>query len=138
MSHIRPELVVLSLAALVVWHWQPSLVTCFLFWILAIAAQVGFLFANHHVEDVFSIVGASLNAIVTIANDGHMPVLGQAKNYGIWVAIRPEHALLSLADIHHFCSVGDFVIFAAIVCATARFLRRYLRPATPTPIGGAQ
>jgi hypothetical protein len=59
-------------------------------------------------------VGIGMNALVTLANDGRMPVLGKFHPVSVWVVGTGRH-LLFLCDRFHGFSLGDFLIIGGIV-----------------------
>ena len=62
------------------------------------------------------LIGASCNAIATIANGGKMPVLGKyGSPVSVWRAARPGDHLLILCDRFDGWSVGDILIGASLL-----------------------
>lgn len=104
----------------VAWQMAPSVAICGIFWVATIAFMV--VQIREEVLRPWSrrfawvtVVGAVLNAVVTIANGGYMPVLGQDVSLSVWTTATDSHVLLFLADQYAGFSVGDFFIFAGIL-----------------------
>lgn len=101
------------------WQWHPSLLSASLFWTVALtglALHVVTAPSRHRVVARAAIcLGASLNAVVVLANDGFMPVTSN-HTYSVWVASNETaQRLLFLSDKYAGFSVGDFVIISGFV-----------------------
>ncbi len=95
------------------WQIWPGLLTCSVFWgacLTSDAIKLPTLTGALLISKILTTSGAGLNAVVTLANRGYMPVIGGSR-FSLWVAASPgEHRLLWLADRFWGFSVGDFAI----------------------------
>lgn len=88
------------LAARLLWQRKPQLGTCALFWAIAVVAFVpGW---SLDISQVALGLGIMLNASVTLANGGFMPVAAhrrlQKPARSLWVQRQSGHRLVSLGD----------------------------------------
>jgi hypothetical protein len=115
------------LAARILWTRKPGILTCALFWGIAIVlVSVGFVVVP---SQFLLIAGLGGNALVTLANGGYMPVRAQWRQRGparsLWVQRTEGQHLLFLAD--NFgnrwvrFSVGDVLIAAGIILSIAGY-----------------
>jgi hypothetical protein len=122
-----------SLIFRILWQVWPNLGTCALFW--AVALFVHFRWPPKGVGigwrtfSVIAVPGILCNAAVTLANQGRMPVIGDASLISVWVKAGDNgHThLLFLCDRYNLggvaiASVGDFFIFAGAFAGLAVFL----------------
>lgn len=118
------------------WRPDPSPWTCAIFWSAGIG---GLLLRTLGARTVGSIlwrgivlVGASANALVTLANGGVMPVQdASARVYGLWVPAHDGHRLLWLADRYAGASIGDFIIATGALIALLLFALGWTDSRTP-------
>jgi hypothetical protein len=110
-----------TLAFRFLWQWYPSLWTCALFWLVVAAVEFwmirsGEIKMNWRKNVIWA--GAAMNAAVTLANDGRMPVLGKFAPMSLWV-VGTGKRLLFLCDRFNggwaIFSLGDFFIIAGVV-----------------------
>lgn len=101
----------------VVWQVDTGLFTCMLFWIAAVRFGVReVLQTNRQSSRILarvSLVGLLCNAVVTIANGGYMPVVGDGiTNLSVWVTSTEATRLLWLADHTDWWgfSIGDGLV----------------------------
>src|SRR5713226_4852996 len=85
----------------------PSLPLCCLFWAIFLTSNV--LTANYYL-----LAGGACNAAATIANGGFMPVFGQETIGSLHIQGTPDTALQILCDRFWGCSIGDFLLIAAL------------------------
>ncbi len=107
-----------------VWEFYPSTLPCVIFWAAILYWNVGYynekerlsyqLFAGR-----FIIIGMLCNALVTLANDGKMPVINraQAPEDSIWILANETHQFLFLADtdVFFYCSLGDLFLLTGML-----------------------
>jgi hypothetical protein len=117
----------------ILWQYYPSLWACALFWTVVGISEYRFIqwkkrkygWINWWTR-VPILMGASMNAIVTLVNNGRMPVLGATKLASVWVQGNGKH-LLFLCDrfpIHGLVfSLGDFFLIGGVI-ATLIFSER--------------
>lgn len=107
------------IAARLVWQVYCDVPTAFLFWSLCL----GFELYDGHTAP-FLLVGLAMNALVVLANDGYMPVIGgRGKATSVWKPAQATDRLLFLADrfplrlwiFTLILSIGDFFILISIV-----------------------
>ena len=108
----------------VAWYAWPSLAMSVAFWgglLLVIAGWSAFLRKRAIPRHCIAIaaMGAAMNAIVVLANEGYMPVHGMPAEFqeGIWRSAEEGGNLLVLADRMSWggASPGDFFLLAGIV-----------------------
>ena len=117
------------------WQIHPSLWNCAIFWAAIAFSEYQYLRANPKVNwwtKSLLITGASMNAIVTLANNGTMPYLGTGKPYSLWVVGTGKH-LLFLCDRFNGFSLGDFFILGSFAIGILLWLRRILAGGDRTP-----
>jgi hypothetical protein len=122
-----------GLAALVTWlAWKhtASLTMCWLFWLTVLAVEIRIRQVNYGV--LLLILGTASNALVTLLNDGVMPVVGMPAKlqatYPIWQMAGAGNRMLILADhasLSYF-SIGDLCIQAGCLVLLAKFVQRGL------------
>jgi len=103
------------------WQWFPSLGTCILFWGTVVALEVRYIRTAEKIDwwsKTLGLAGGAMNAMVTLANDGRMPVLSDKFHpASLWVAGTGKH-LLFLCDRFNgrwaIFSLGDFFIIGGI------------------------
>jgi hypothetical protein len=116
-----------GIAVLVTWlAWKhtASLSMCWLFWLTVLTIEMRIRQFNYGV--VLLIVGTASNALVTLLNDGVMPVVGmpatvQAR-FPIWHMAGAGNRMLLLADqasLSYF-SVGDLCMQAGCLVLLAK------------------
>jgi hypothetical protein len=116
-----------GIAVLVTWlAWKhtASLSMCWLFWLTVLTIEMKIKQFNYGV--VLLIVGTASNALVTLLNDGVMPVVGmpatvQAR-FPIWHMAGAGNRMLLLADqasLSYF-SVGDLCMQAGCLVLLAK------------------
>jgi hypothetical protein len=122
--------VVKSVAVLVTWlAWKhtASLSMCWLFWLTVLAVEIRIRQVDYGV--VLLIVGTASNALVTLLNDGVMPVVGMPATvqatHPIWQMAGAGNRMLILADhasLWYF-SVGDLCIQAGTLFLLMKFVQ---------------
>jgi hypothetical protein len=106
------------------WKHTASLSMCWLFWLTVLTIEMRIRQFNYGV--VLLIVGTASNALVTLLNDGVMPVVGmpatvQAR-FPIWHMAGAGNRMLILADqasLSYF-SVGDLCMQAGCLVLLAK------------------
>jgi hypothetical protein len=113
----------------VAWQLSPGLIVCALFWLAVLRRGID---CFHETDLAWSrrfvllgMVGLGLNATVTLANGGFMPVLDDTVSRSVWVTATDRHALLFLADQYAGFSIGDVCILGSLL---ARFVYWCARP----------
>jgi hypothetical protein len=104
-----------------------SLASATLFWASAILFLIEAYRRTGYRALRLSVAGTALNAIASLANGGRMPVLNYHVNAGpFWQPMPGNVRLYWLCDIFpHWCSLGDFVLVAALAAALLEmFVRR--------------
>jgi hypothetical protein len=121
------------------WQWYPSLWACALFWAGVFGVEVQYIRRTDKINwwtRIPILAGMSMNAAVTIANGGRMPVLGKFHPVSIWVTGAGKHLLFlcDRFDFHRWVifSVGDFFILGALALGILLWLFRRL---LPDPVG---
>lgn len=116
----------------ILWQYYPSLWACALFWGMVAFSEYQLIQLKRKRKAKINwwtrgiiLTGASMNAIVTLANNGRMPVLGQHSFASIWVQGDGKH-LLFLCDRFHGFSLGDFFILGGISLSILSWLFRKL------------
>jgi hypothetical protein len=117
-----------GMAVLVTWlAWKhtASLSMCWLFWLTVLTVEIRIRQPNYGV--VFLIIGTASNALVTLLNNGVMPVVGMPASvqamFPIWHMAGAGNQMLILADhasLWYF-SVGDLCIQAGCLILLAEF-----------------
>ena len=101
----------------VAWQIWPGLLTCSVFWgacLVSDAFSLSALSGGMLLSKILTTSGAGLNAVVTLANRGYMPVIG-GSHFSLWVTAKAgEHRLLWLADRFWGFSIGDFAILSGL------------------------
>lgn len=116
-------MLILVLMLRLLWQMNPSLLTCAIFW--AGVAFMEYWFITHPTGKInwwsrsALLAGVSMNAIVTLANDGRMPFLGGDQHpSSVWVLGNGKH-LLFLCDRFNLhigiFSLGDFFILGGLL-----------------------
>jgi len=110
------------------WKHTASLTMCWLFWLTVLAVEIRIRQVNYGV--LFLILGTASNALVTLLNDGVMPVVGMPAQlqatYPIWQMAGAGNRMLILADhasLSYF-SVGDLCMQAGCLVLLAKFVQR--------------
>ncbi len=109
--------VILTLILSVLWKAHPDITVCALFW-LSIVWMTYSMKVISRPAGLLILLGAVSNAVVTIFNDGVMPVVGMPRSFSplfpVWQQAHANHGLLLLADHASLCyfSVGDFMLIA--------------------------
>jgi hypothetical protein len=118
------------------WEWFPSFWTCALFWVFVGVMEVKYTRRFKQVNwwsKSIALTGAGMNALVTLANDGRMPVLGKFHPMSVWVVGTGRH-LLFFCDRFPFWkgnvifSLGDFFIIGSIFLPLLFWLFRSKKP----------
>jgi hypothetical protein len=98
------------------WKHTASLSMCWLFWLTVLAVEIRIRQLNYGI--VFLIIGTASNALVTLLNNGVMPVVGMPATvqamFPIWHMAGAGNRMLILADhasLSYF-SVGDLCMQA--------------------------
>jgi hypothetical protein len=109
------------------WKHTASLSMCWLFWLTVLAVEMRIRQVNYGV--VFLIIGTASNALVTLLNDGVMPVVGMPATvqaaFPIWHMAGAGNRMLILADhasLWYF-SIGDLCIQAGCLILLAEFVQ---------------
>ena len=108
---------ILLLAARLLWNQYPGLWVCGFFWALFAALVINRLRHGITPETFLFALGGGSNALVTLANNGRMPVLfyqGAIGGYGPWVQATSSSHFLWLCDRFDGFSIGDFIMLSAI------------------------
>ena len=122
-------IVFLTITVWLFWKAHPSLLICTLFWL----DVIWIIHAKRLLRGLAGFIillGVALNAVVTEANGGVMPVVGMPKNLRsaspVWCGATAHHHFLILADhaAMRFFSVGDLLLLAG---ASAFLLARLYR-----------
>ncbi|MGA9389529.1 MAG: DUF5317 family protein [Candidatus Sulfotelmatobacter sp.] len=111
----------------VAWKHTASLSMCWLFWLTVLAVEIRIKQLNYGV--VLLIIGTASNALVTLLNDGVMPVVGMPATlqatFPIWHVAGTGNRMLILADhasLWYF-SVGDLCMQAGCLILLAKFVQ---------------
>ena len=99
----------------ILWQFYPSLWACALFWFVIFYPEFCRIregSVNWWTVPIFT--GAAMNATVTLANNGRMPVLGNHAPMSIWVVGTGKH-LLFLCDRFWGFSAGDFFVISGLI-----------------------
>lgn len=110
-----------SSAVLWLWfQWWPGLATAAPFWSAVLVWDVDWLHrATTRAQRAgrsLTLLGALSNALVTLTNDGRMPVVGVlCTSGGPWVPASSAHHFLALADRYLGFSVGDFLLITGFL-----------------------
>ena len=109
------------------WKHTASFTMCWLFWLTVLAVEIRIRQINYGV--LFLILGTASNALVTLLNDGVMPVVGMPAKlqatYPIWRMAGAGSRMLILADhasLSYF-SVGDLCMQAGCLVVLAKFVQ---------------
>lgn len=130
-------MLIIVLLLRLLWQMYPSLWTCVPFWAGVAFMEYEFIKTAKRINwwtKTPILIGASMNALVTIANKGYMPFLGSPKEHSIslWVVGTGKH-LLFLCDRFDisigYASLGDFFIFGGVLVLPVLFW--LFRPPTP-------
>jgi hypothetical protein len=111
----------------VAWKHTASLSMCWLFWLTVLAVEIRIKQVNYGV--VFLIIGTASNALVTLLNNGVMPVVGMPSTvramFPIWHTAEAGNRMLLLADHASllYFSVGDLCILAGCLIVLAEFVQ---------------
>lgn len=123
-------LILIAFAFRILWQVNPSPLSCILFWVAMMMWGVLWVIDNKYrwskIAKSVSLCGAALNATVTIANGGYMPVLS-VESFSIWVQSTEVHKLMFLADIYSGFSIGDIVLASGAVLAFGGWIMRKFR-----------
>jgi hypothetical protein len=127
----------LLITLLLLWRTQGGLLLACAMWVLA------FLYMRRlpprlkgvPIAWLAVLVGMLCNAIVTVANDGFMPVQGLPSHFKplfpTWIPARPANHLVALGDQHYlfYFSIGDVLIIsgALLWCVGPWLLRSVTR-----------
>lgn len=104
-------------SARLLWHADPGVFRCLLFWAAAAAFQVVCLIRTSRVGCGIGLAGILANAIATMSNGGFMPVLGETTRESVWVPLTAAHRLPWLCDVFWGWSVGDLLLITGMVVA---------------------
>jgi hypothetical protein len=89
---------------------RPSILACAVFWtLMAIGCAIG---------PAWLLPGLLCNAAATLANGGYMPVYRKKYDWepsGIHIRGKRSHRLQMLCDRFAGASIGDFLIFGAMI-----------------------
>lgn len=118
--------IILTLLLRFLWQSYPSLWACALFWATVLYAYCVEYRGNSWTKTLI-LVGAVMNATVTLANGGRMPFLGNSAPVSIWVAGTGKH-LLFLCDRFKGFSLGDFFIMGGFFLSLLFWLFRSKNP----------
>lgn len=112
-------LTLLGMAARAAWVTWPGLATCALFWataFLLVALLIRAKTGAYRWLQALALVGLVLNATVTIANGGYMPVSDYTgPGTSVWVAESDQHVLTWLGDNYAGASIGDLVLAVGVL-----------------------
>jgi len=123
----------------IIWQLSPSFLTCAVFWLAVADAEYRYLRSDPKVNwwaRTLLLIGVGMNAVVTLANDGRMPVLGKFKPMSLWVVGTGKH-LLFLCDRFDggwaIFSIGDFFIIGGLLLGLVLWFRRILAGGEKSP-----
>ncbi|MGA2647274.1 MAG: DUF5317 family protein [Candidatus Sulfotelmatobacter sp.] len=109
------------------WKHTASLSMCWLFWLTVLTVEMRIRQLNYGI--VFLIIGTASNALVTLLNNGVMPVVGMPASvqamFPIWHTAGAGNRMLILADhasLWYF-SVGDLCMQAGCLVLLAKFVK---------------
>jgi hypothetical protein len=104
----------------IIWQIYPNLWWCIVFWAVVLWLNRP---KKRNLQTFLVFVGASFNALATIANGGKMPVLGKyGSPVSAWRAARPSDHLLILCDRIGGFSIGDLLIGASFILGLGLWL----------------
>lgn len=127
----------------VAWESYPSVFACVLFWLAATTFNATRLVHCRRPLQIGGGVvlwaGGLSNALVTIANGGHMPVVAYAgmsphKAGIVWVSALPTHYLLPFCDCLHGFSIGDVTMGVGIVATLVSWAASKLARSAPVAV----
>ena len=114
-------MILLALAARITWQVYPGIIWCSIFWAVILASNIIEFYAQRRKWNYGSyfaaglaMIGVMMNATVTLANSGYMPVINETENHSIWITTTDADNLLFLADKYVGFSLGDFFIGGGI------------------------
>lgn len=115
-------MILIMLMLRLLWQMYPSLLMCAIFWAMVGVMEWEFIRTEKNINwwsRGVLLAGASMNAIVTLANDGRMPFLGKDTHpHSVWVLGNGKH-LLFLCDRFDLgfgiLSLGDFFIIGGLL-----------------------
>lgn len=119
----------------VLWQYYPSLWACALFWIMVAFSEWQLIRIRKEKGKEINwwtrtpmLMGVAMNAIVTLANDGRMPVLGDSHHLvSVWV-VGTGKRLLFLCDRFNggfaIFSLGDFFIIGGLLLGILLWIYR--------------
>ena len=115
----------------VLWQYYPSLWACALFWSVVAFSEWRYIVYKQEKNKKINwwtrtpiLMGAAMNATVTLANSGRMPVIGMPiHSVSLWVQGNGKH-LLFLCDRFHGFSLGDFFIIGGFSLAILFWIYR--------------
>lgn len=114
-STVLKVIISLIIPTRVLWMVYPNLLTCALFWTTMLAWRIDARESNW--ANPVAVAGLALNAVVTLANWGYMPVVGRGpeQSFSLWVTAAGSHHLLFLADYTAWWgfSIGDGLILGS-------------------------
>jgi hypothetical protein len=117
---------VFALLFRVLWQYYPTFWMCALFWSVVALSEWQLIRMKRERKAAINwwtrtpmLMGVAMNALVTLANDGKMPVLGDHHHLvSVWVVGTGKH-LLFLCDRFNggfaIFSLGDFFIIGGIL-----------------------
>jgi hypothetical protein len=120
-----------GLAALALWaEWKhtANLSVCWLFWLMVLAFEFTFMVREKWLAPLLLITGTASNGLVTMLNNGVMPVVGMGTIIPanpIWHEAMTGSRLLVLADhasLWYF-SIGDLLLQASLLVLVAQFIQ---------------
>jgi hypothetical protein len=113
------KMFILKLIALilmwVVWNKSADIMYCWLFWLLIVSVTYSTSTDLKYARGCI-ILGVSCNAVVTLVNNGIMPVVGMPVTlkaaHPIWQVARSSNQMLMLADHSSlwYFSIGDLIL----------------------------
>jgi hypothetical protein len=132
----------LLIALVLLWRTQGGLLFACAMWVLAFVymRRLPQRLKGLPVAWFTVLLGMLCNAIVTVANDGFMPVTGLPSGFKplfpSWIPARSASHLVALADQHSlfYFSIGDVLIIsgASLWCLGPWLLRSFPQVRTPT------
>lgn len=115
-------LVGVSVALRILWQFFPDPLFCALFWTVSfIDEPFKWRYRTNWGKMCILVlcVGAAMNAVVTLANNGTMPVEGLDSAFNLWTPATTSSRLAWLGDNYGGFSLGDLVLGCGLVMALA-------------------
>jgi hypothetical protein len=108
------------------WKRTADVALCFLFWIILLSMLSRIVYQRWGIGWGMVLLGLFSNAIVTLVNNGVMPVVGMANiiaSRPIWKSSGRWLLLADHASMYYF-SIGDFCLLLGGLTLAIKFARR--------------